>query len=581
MNRIFRFTRIIISTMLVSFVMNNAFAVVLPANFNPGSLLPGSVEPGRVPQNYFPTTIQPQHARPAVVPTVAEGQVSTLGPEASKIKFKLTKIVLEGNHVYTTRQLSVLYSDKLNKLISIAELQEIVQNITNYYRNNGYILSRAILPPQHVANGLVKVRVIEGYIDQVRVVGKARGAKPLILAYGKNIAKVHPLQLKNLEYYLYLANQVPGVSVKAVLEPSKTETGASDLNLAVQEQVVNAYISYDNYGTQYLGPHQVTGSVTLNSIFLPGDATTMTYLETTHGKELRFWDAHYAALLANSGLQWVAGANKSLTLPGYFLTPFETKGDAVTYYTTLQYPVILTRTENLTLNAGFNYLNSESTTLGFLLYFDHIRPGRIGATYNFADRLGGSNALSANLEHGFNVMGASHNPTSRTVSRFGADGIYTKWNLQASRIQPIWGRLSGFLLAQGQYSYSPVLASIQFGFGGSQVGRGYDPAEILGDRGAAGSAELRIDTYPNLAFVATTQFYAFYDIGVIWNIQNLPDIKQKQSASSTGVGARFAFNRILSGNVYIAQPLTKSIAAEELIGRGRCPRTFFSLVASI
>lgn len=580
MNRIFKQAYVLlVVNILACLFVNTVFAATLPANVNPGSLLPGSVEPGRVQQNYFPTELQPTPRRPAVAPE--QEQVAPLGPEAAKIKFKLSQIVLEGNKVYTNQQLQVLYADQLNKLISITELQAIVQSITNYYRNNGYILSRAILPPQHVANGIVHVQVIEGYINHVKVLGKARGAKPLILAYGQKIAKTHPLQLKTMEYYLYLANQVPGVQVKAVLEPSKTNVGASDLNLAVEEQVVNAYAVYDNYGTQYLGPHQVTGSFTFNSIFLPGDATTLTYLETTHDRELTYGDAHYAALLANSGLQWTIGANKSLSYPGYFLTPFNTEGRATTYYTSLQYPVILSRSKSLTLNAGFNYLNSQSKTLGFLLYLDRIRPGRIGATYSFADSLGGSNAASVNLEKGFNVMGASDNPTSRTVSRFGADGIYTKWNVQASRIQPIWGRLSGFLLAQGQYSYSPVLASIQFGFGGSQVGRGYDPAEILGDRGFAGSAELRIDTYPNYAFVNTTQFYAFYDIGVIYNIKNLPDIQQKQSASSTGVGARFAFNRILSGNVFIAQPLTKQIAAEELVHRGRCPRTFFSIVASI
>jgi len=64
-------------------------------------------------------------------------------------------------------------------MITVAELQQIVQDITNYYRNNGYILSRAVLPPQHVANGVVYVQVIEGYIDHVKVRWRTRRGETL------------------------------------------------------------------------------------------------------------------------------------------------------------------------------------------------------------------------------------------------------------------------------------------------------------------------------------------------------------------------------------------------------------------
>jgi len=101
----------------------------------------------------------------------------------------------------------------LNTMITVAELQQIVQDITNYYRNNGYILSRAVLPPQHVANGVVYVQVIEGYIDHVKVVGVPEGARPLVQAYGNRISQMRPLQLKKMEEYLLLANEIPGVQV--------------------------------------------------------------------------------------------------------------------------------------------------------------------------------------------------------------------------------------------------------------------------------------------------------------------------------------------------------------------------------
>ena len=556
-------------------VSNNAFAA--PS-------LPGSTYPSLVPRNYLPTqrsvTAPSFSQQPVAVP---QEQVSGLGPEAAKIKFTLKKVTLEGNHTYSEQQLSPLYKNKINTIVSISEFQNIVQNITNFYRNNGYILSRAIIPPQHVENGIVRIRIIEGYVDQVKVVGNPRGARALLLAYGEKISTVRPMQIKFMEKYLRLANEIPGVQVKAILEPSKTQIGASDLNLAVQEKMASATLSYDNYGTLYIGPLQVTATASVNSIFRSGDSTRATYLAATHGKQLDYVDLAYQMPLGSNGMEFILDGNQSLTAPGLNLQPLDTQGKANTYSGFIQYPVIRSRSEDLTVDGGFVYMNSSTTLLNHqvLLYNDHIRPIRLGGNYNFADRFNGTNSTALHLEQGLNVLGASRDPMSLTTSRFGADGLFTKFYGQIGHVQPLFSRFSLYVLAEGQYSFNPLLSYEQFGFGGSQVGRGYDPAEILGDRGAAGTLELRMDTYPQGFIFQTAQFYGYYDAGVIWNIKNIANTKQKQSATSTGVGVRFALSKLITGNLMYTQVLTKSIASETIVGRGRTPKVYFSLVASI
>jgi hemolysin activation/secretion protein len=233
------------------------------------------------------------------------------------------------------------------------------------------------------------------------------------------------------------------------------------------------------------------------------------------------------------------------------------------------------------LDAGLNYLDSTVTSFNFQLYTDHIRSVKFGANYDFADRFRGSNLFGLHAEQGLNVAGASNNPNSLTTSRFGATGVFTKFVAQAARVQPIHGRFSAFVLLNGQYTFRPLLAAEQFGFGGSQMGRGYDPAEIIGDRGFGGTLELRMDFAPQRTYLKTVEPYIFYDGGVVWNLKDVTGVKTKQSITSTGLGTRFTFSPHLSGNLMITQPLTKVVAAEELIGRGRNPRGFFSLVASV
>lgn len=555
---------------LLFLLFNTAFAI---------SFLPGSVEPSRVKENYLTTT--PTSSTPSQQIVAKQPEKTPLGKEAEKIKFQLKKIILKGNHVYSSKELETLYADKINKTITIVELFAIVDSITNYYRNNGYILSQAVLPPQKITNsGVVTIQIVEGYIDKVKIVGNPRGARAIILAYGEQIKKNRPLKFETMTHYMYLANKIPGAEIKAVLEPSKRKTGAADLNLVVVEKLITGILSYDDYGTLYMGPHQITGAATLNSIFLSGDSTTFTYLTATQDHELRYGDISYSTFLGSKGLQLTLDGNKSLTHPGFVLEPLDTIGNAITYSATLQYPVILTADQNLTLNGSLLYVNSRTTQSSLLLYDDRIRPASIGATYTVSDRFLGSNYIAAQLTHGFNIWNASNDPNSLKTSRFGADGIFTKWNLQATRLQGIYDRFSAFFIAQGQYSYNPLLTYEQFGFGGSQLGRGYDPAEILGDRGLAGSAELRMDIYPEKLWINTLQLYAFYDAGVVWDLRNLPTNPQKQSATSTGMGVRVAFAKYISGNFMITQPLTKSVAAEELIGRGKNPRTFFSIVGN-
>jgi hemolysin activation/secretion protein len=543
--------------------------------------LPSSVNPSIIGQHVQPRESNTPNALPAVAHTV-EKPANPLGAQAAKIKFKLTQIILEGNTVYPTDKLLPIYKDKLNKLITVAELQDIVQSITNYYRNSGYILSRAVIPPQHVKNGVVRVRVIEGYIDKVTVVGTPKGSRSIVAAYGRRISKSRPLQVKDMERYLFLANELPGVQSKAVLEPSKSEVGASDLALATEAKMVSSYLSYDNYGTRYIGPQQITANLEADSVFRSGDATRITYVTTARGKELKYKDLNYDMNLGTSGLRFAFDGNQATTNPLFTLQPLQVLGDAINYSGTLRYPAIRSRSRNLTLEGAFNYLNSRTTEFNdlFLLYSDRVRSLRGGVTYDFADSYRGSNLINANVVQGLTILKGTSNNESFTTSRFGATSAYTRVNLQMTRQQQLFWKFSAYGLLKGQYSFQPLLASEQFGYGGSQLGRGYDPAEIIGDRGAAASLELRLTVTPDRFLIQAIQFYAFYDAGEIWNLRNVQGLTQ-QSATSTGAGARFYMTKFVSGNFMYTQPLSKKVAALSQIGNGSLPRVFFSISASV
>lgn len=550
------------------------------------AVLPGAAMPEQVGRALKQEQPQPEEVLPAIETPPAKE--TPLNKQAAVIKFKLNGIILVGNKIYSKAELSKLYRNKLHHSISVAELFKIVQDITNFYRNNGYILSRAILPPQHVKNGVVRIQIIEGYISEVDVTGQPFRTTCLVEAYGNKIIECRPLYLSRMEKYLFLANEIPGTKVKAVLSPSKSEKGASALSLVTENKPVTGYLSYDNYGTRYIGPQQMTANLAYNSIAMAGDSIQGTFTKTPKGGELTFADANYDFILNAEGTHWLFGGTRVQTHPLFVLEESNIDGLSRNYYTTLFFPVTRTRTKSFTLRAGFNYLDTHVTTFDTELYTDQIRSLDFGGTFNFSDNWYGANIVSLDIRQGLPIFGySSDTELTALTSRPGGHADYTKFAITASRLQAIkWG-LSLYGLVQGQYAFSPLLAPEQFAFGGPILGRGYDVAELLGDKGAAGSLELRYDLNPDAPLISMLEFYLFYDAGIIWNYIGTTNVPTQQdgtplkaSGTSTGVGLRFFTTKYLSGNLMWTQTLTKPVAAEELINEGRRPRVFFSVIAT-
>ena len=62
-------------------------------------------------------------------------------------RFILTGITVEGANVISGEAIAATYSDLLATEVGPAELDAIAGRITTLYRDRGYVLSRAIIPP--------------------------------------------------------------------------------------------------------------------------------------------------------------------------------------------------------------------------------------------------------------------------------------------------------------------------------------------------------------------------------------------------------------------------------------------------
>ncbi|NIQ02881.1 MAG: hypothetical protein GWM98_22985, partial [Nitrospinaceae bacterium] len=300
----------------------------------------------------------------SVVPVEPDTLQPMFPDELKNLKFRLRKVHVTGSTIYRPREFLPLYKKYLGRQVNLTHVYRIARALSRKYRNDGYILSKAVVPPQKIENGEVRIRVVEGYIDRVVVRGRARGPKKLVNAYRRKILASRPLHAKVLERYLLLLDDLPGVRVKSVLTPSQDQSGASELLILVQNKPVDAHVGVDNRGSEFNGPIQIFGGLNGNSLLGLYDRVGVQGVVTSETSELLFLNGFLELPLTLEGTRLFFSGSFSQSEPGASLKPFNVEGDSDSIGLRVIHPFIRSRGENLRAHLGFTFRNSETDILG-------------------------------------------------------------------------------------------------------------------------------------------------------------------------------------------------------------------------
>lgn len=539
-----------------------------------GAQVVPNVEPGRI-QDRFEGPRIPSSDLDA--PAVKLDRPDDGPPLDDSITFTLEEVILEGATVFDVEELKPLYEDYLNTEVPLGIIQKITGAITTHYRNEGYVLSQAILPPQRIEDGTLRIRVIEGFVDQVMFEGKEVQDNSVIQAYIKHIRASKPLHISVLERYLLLIDDLAGVRARGTLAPSEDVFAASNLIISLNSSPFEGRVGFDNRGSRFLGPLQGDVSVSANNHLGLYEQVTARTVGTLNLEELKYGLVNYQQPLGGYGTNVRFSASHARTEPGAGLRSLDIEGKSTTLEAQLSHPVIRSRTQNVTATLGFTMRNSESETLAVNVFEDHIRTLEAGVSYDAADSLRGVNQISASFTQGLGIFGS--NDENDLVSRGNADASFSKVEAQASRFQAITGGWSTQISAKGQYAFDPLFSSEEFDVGGASFGSAYDASEVTGDHGLAARAEMQYRLQELTEYMDYMQLYSFYDVGRAWNEKTLIGETKRESLASAGIGTRFAVANGVTGSVEFAVPLTKRVAAEATDGEDA--RFFFTLGYSL
>lgn len=491
--------------------------------------------------------------------------------------FTLKTIHFQGMTAYTEQQISRLYAADIGQNISVLRLFEILNAVQAKYLDDGFSLSRVTMPTQDIAAGDVVFQVIEGYAAEVEIDDPSN--RDLVLENARNqIISMRPLNTKRLEKILLTLNDLPGLNVSAILgaiQSPNPSLGAVRLVLKRNpERTLSAGLGINNYGSIFNGPFQVVANAHKSSILSPYDDLAISLASAIPAVEMGYAGLKYQKPVENLlGANFIIDASIGRTAPGESLKELDITGQSRSLKVGFEYSVLHQRDHALKIHSDFEIRQAKTHLIDEVLYDDRLRILSIGASYNSADSFNGLNAFELTYSQGFNILEARQRG-SINLSRNEGGPDFKKIYGSVGRLQSLPFKLDVLVALQGQYTSDPLLASEEFGFGGSQIGRGYDPSEITGDTGIAGTIEFR----RNFSFenaMAAVQAYSFFDMGKVWNID--PNSKDKISAASTGMGVRTAFPNNISTDLNISIPLTLAAANPPPYANGKNARILFSI----
>ena len=527
----------------------------LAQRLSPSKGIPPSSAPSRIEKQLEPP---PPPQKPLEPITVPQRDDLTPPADAEQQKFRLDSLKIDGATVYPKDRLQQIYGQFLGREVSLSDLYTIANQITRLYRKDGYFLSRAFVPEQKIQDGVARIQVIEGYVEQVKFQGAPPGQLKRLQGYGDKIKASRPLKLSVLERYLLLANDMGGINVGSALSPG-SQTGGTILTANVTYDVADPFLWFTNRGSDQIGPLRLQAGSFFNSLLEQGEVIGLAGATTPQDtSELAYGFGSLSLPIGYEGFRIDLNGSYTAERPGADLRIFDINGNTTDISVNAIYPIIRSRQLNIYFNAGFDYTNQYVTSVftGLELNgqtippnIDRLRTFSAGVNIENLDALGLTQAAMT-ISQGIGGLGATSTQGSPD---------YTFLNLNFTRLQQLPASLNLLVTGTGQITGATLPVPVQFGLGGPIFGSAFEPDQVLGDSGYDLRVELqRPFVYRAWEKVMTTQPYIFSDFGQVF--RNTPFSIQDNGSdtlSSAGLGIRQYLGDSISGQLELAFPIVK------------------------
>ncbi len=497
-----------------------------------------------------PERVAVPQALGAGVALAGDSAGSTPPPGAEGVMLLVGEVAVEGGSPQLQPEIEAIIGPLQGNRVSIAAVYAAADAIERAYARHGLFLTQVVIPPQNVAHGgILRLRVIEGFIESIDTGELADPVRGRVAAIVADIVDMRGLTLPAFERHLLLAGDTAGLTLQSSLMPG-TRPGAVRLVLKGQYRPVTGEVRIDNSLPSSLGTISATTGIGLHSMLGLGESLHLSLSGTpTEGfladdSARRLAIAGITVPIGHDGLILGLEGSYSDTNPVSQAGVLDTQSTFKRLSLSGSYPLIRSRATNLTVRGALDIIEEDQTAPLFdaYLYDDAVRPIRVGLDWSHVFDLTDTRvAAGVQFSQGVDWLdsrGAGDATPDRPLSRAGADDVYSILALNGALVQPLGGAVTFRLDARGQVALDgPLVNSERFTLGGAQALSALNSGALAGDNGWMVRAELQYGPaeLPGLPGSMSVQPYVFVSGGQVFNIE--PSVLEPGSLGAVNVGA--------------------------------------------
>jgi hemolysin activation/secretion protein len=490
-----------------------------------------------IPVTPLPSDVLPQPSQQdSLLPPPQIQETPTPGQNEPNGKFQIERIEVVGSTVFKPKDFAAITSGFVGREVSFAELLQVKDAVTKLYTDKGYVTTGALITPQTLDGGVVKIQVIEGGLEDIKITGNNR-LRDRFLQSRIRLAAKKPLNVPNLLENLQMLRLDPKIQNLSAELQTGVKPGSNSLQVKIKEaDTFRVTTTIDNGRSPSVGSLRRGAELNQGNLLGFGDSLSIGYSNTDGSNT---FNANYSLPInARNGtvsFSYSQGNNEVIEKP---FSVLDIQSKTRTYELGIRQPLLQKPTQELAM--GISFSRQESQTKlgidnigGFPLSPGADADGRtnISALHFTQDYTQRNNkqvfAMRSQFSLGVDWFGAN-------VSNQAPDSRFFAWRGQAQWVRQL--KPDTLFLVKGdiQVAANSLVPLEQFGLGGQQSVRGYRQDALLTDNGMLLSAEFRLPILRIPKLGGVLQLTPFFDVGKGWN-QDGKNPSQSMLAS-TGLG---------------------------------------------
>ncbi len=485
---------------------------------------------------------------------------SPLWAAEEKPTFDIVEYRVEGNSVLSANKIEEAVYPFMGETKNIDTVEQARAALEKAFHDSGYLTVFVSIPEQKVDQGTVRLRVQEGRVERLRVVGSRYYSLGVIKSRVPEFAEGSVPYFPAVQTQLASVNTTADRRVTPVLRAGKSP-GKVEVDLKVQDQLpLHGDIAVNNRYSSSTTHSRLEASMRYDNLWQRDHSLSLS-VQTTPENTAETKVAALTYLVPTAGDYWATyGVISKSNVAAVGDVSVIGNGNIVGLRYIHPLSALTGYTHSLTLGADYKDFQETTALLGADTSFDTpitYLPFHVG--YDGTVQSGNS-TTQMNVGLTFSVRGLGNDAQEFAAKRSQAKPDFAHLRAELKRTQQLpkeWQVQARF---SGQVANEPLISNEQFAIGGADTVRGYPESSALGDQGVLATLELRT---PSLTKYFTRQpgelvGLIFFDSGKVQVTDPLPGQTEKFSLASTGVGLHLKGWRGWSSTLDLAWALRES-----------------------